>query len=117
MVSAEKRIYRFGDFTIDASEHRLLRGGEELYLQPRTFSTLLYLVERHGHLIKKSELLDALWTDTFVTENALSRCIKEVREVLQDDARNPRYIKTIPRVGYKFTAEVEQISQFSATDA
>lgn len=110
MVSGVKRIYRFSDFTLDADEHRLLRGSEEIYLPPKTFETLLYLVERHGHLIKKNELLDTLWADAFVTENALTRCVKEVREALQDDAHQPRYIRTFPRVGYKFIAEVEEVS-------
>src|SRR6266508_3236608 len=109
MLTAVKRIYRFADFTLDTSEHRLLRGREEIYLPPKTFETLLYLVERHGHLIKKNELLDTLWADAFVTENALTRCVKEVREALQDDAHQPRYIRTFPRVGYKFIADVEEI--------
>jgi DNA-binding winged helix-turn-helix (wHTH) protein/TolB-like protein/lipoprotein NlpI len=117
MVFGVKRIYRFSDFTLDADEHRLLRGSEEIYLPPRTFETLLYLVERHGHLIKKNELLDTLWADAFVTENALTRCVKEVREALQDDAHEPRYIRTFPRVGYKFIAEVEEVSPPSPSDA
>jgi DNA-binding winged helix-turn-helix (wHTH) protein/TolB-like protein/Tfp pilus assembly protein PilF len=117
MFSAVKRIYRFSDFTLDADEHRLLRDSEEIYLPPKTFETLLYLVERHGHLIKKNELLDTLWADAFVTENALTRCVKEVREALQDDAHQPRYIRTFPRVGYKFIAEVEEVSPPSPSDA
>src|SRR5262245_11286630 len=108
MIALVKRIYRFADFTLDVSEHRLLRESEEIYLQPRTFETLLYLIEHHGHLATKAELLDTLWANTFVTENALSRCIKEVREALGDDAHQPRYIKTVPRVGYKFIADVEE---------
>jgi TolB-like protein/DNA-binding winged helix-turn-helix (wHTH) protein/Tfp pilus assembly protein PilF len=112
MVAGKERIYRFADFTLDVNEHRLLRESEEIYLQPRTFETLLYLIRHHGHLATKKELLDALWADTFVTENALSRCIKEVREALGDDAHQPRYVKTIPRVGYKFIADVEEASNF-----
>src|SRR5215510_335614 len=110
MIAGMKRIYLFADFTLDVNEHRLLRESEEIYLQPRTFETLVYLIEHHGHLATKKELLDALWADTFVTENALSRCIKEVREALGDDAHQPRYIKTVPRVGYKFIADVEEAS-------
>lgn len=109
MLPAVKRIYRFADFTLDTNEHRLLRGTEEIYLPPKTFDTLLYLVDRHGHLVTKNELLDTLWVNVFVTENALTRCIKEVRVALNDDAHQPRYIKTIPRVGYKFIADVQEI--------
>ena len=110
MLPEIKRIYRFSDFTLDASEHRLLQGNREIYLPPRTFETLLYLVNRHGHLVRKNELLETLWADSFVTENALTRCIKEVREALADDFHQPRYIRTVPRLGYKFIADVEEIT-------
>jgi DNA-binding winged helix-turn-helix (wHTH) protein len=113
MLPEIKRIYRFSDFTLDASEHRLLQGNREIYLPPRTFETLLYLVNRHGHLVRKNELLETLWADSFVTENALTRCIKEVREALADDFHQPRYIRTFPRVGYKFIADVEEITSKS----
>jgi DNA-binding winged helix-turn-helix (wHTH) protein/TolB-like protein/Tfp pilus assembly protein PilF len=111
MVSGVNRIYRFAEFTLNTGEQTLLRGTDEVYLQPKTFETLVYLVERHGHLVKKNDLLDALWADTYVTENALTRSIKEVREVLQDDAHQPRFIKTVPRIGYKFIANVEDVRQ------
>src|ERR1043165_3074645 len=111
MVSEVNRIYRFAEFTLNTGEQTLLRGADEIYLQPKTFETLVYLVERHGHLVKKNELLDALWAETYVTENALTRCIKEVREALQDDAHEPRFIKTVPRIGYKFIANVEDVRQ------
>src|SRR6185295_622641 len=111
MVSGVNRIYRFAEFTLNTGEQTLLRGTDEVYLQPKTFETLVYLVERHGHLVKKNDLLDALWADTYVTENALTRCIKEVREALQDDAHQPRFIKTVPRIGYKFIPSVEDVRQ------
>src|SRR5678815_2966574 len=110
MSPDETRIYRFADFTLDPREHRLLRGLEEIYLTPKTFETLLYLVRRHGHLVTKTEFLETLWAGTFVTENALTRCIKEVREALNDDAHEPLFIRTVPRVGYKFIAAVEETS-------
>ncbi|HLG13403.1 MAG TPA: winged helix-turn-helix domain-containing protein [Blastocatellia bacterium] len=102
--------YRFGDFTLEASEHRLRRKGEEVPLRPKAFETLLYLVERHGHLVEKDELLERLWAETAVTEGVLTHCITEVRQALQDEAHNPRYLKTIPRVGYKFIGKVEKIA-------
>ena len=116
MLPEIKRIYRFSNFTLDASEHRLLQGNREIYLPPRTFETLLYLVDRHGHLVRKNELLETLWADSFVTENALTRCIKEVREALADDFHQPRYIRTVHRVGYKFIADVEEITPQSHDD-
>lgn len=109
MAHEDKQIYRFGDFTLEVGEHRLRRGNEEISLQPKTFEMLVYLVERYGRLVKKNELLDTLWADTIVTEGALTQCIREVRKALEDDASHPSYIQTIPRVGYKFIAEVEEI--------
>jgi TolB-like protein/DNA-binding winged helix-turn-helix (wHTH) protein/Tfp pilus assembly protein PilF len=110
MDRAGERIYRFAEFTLEASEHRLRRGEQEIYLRPKTFETLLYLVRQHGHLVKKDELLDTLWADTIVTESTLTHCIEEVRRALHDDAHHPYYIQTIPRVGYKFIAAVEESS-------
>jgi TolB-like protein/DNA-binding winged helix-turn-helix (wHTH) protein/Flp pilus assembly protein TadD len=107
MVDDRQRSYRFADFTLEAGEHRLRRGTQEIYLRPKTFETLLYLIERCGHLITKDELLDALWADTMVTEGTLTHCIEEVRKALRDEAHHPRFIQTVPRVGYKFIAEVE----------
>jgi TolB-like protein/DNA-binding winged helix-turn-helix (wHTH) protein/tetratricopeptide (TPR) repeat protein len=112
----KKGSYRFGDFVLDVSEHRLKRGEQEIYLRPRSFEALVYLIERHGRLVEKNELLDALWPDTVVTENALTQSIKELRQALDDDAHHPRYVLTIPRVGYKFIAKVEAVSSVAVTE-
>jgi len=103
-------VYRFDDFALEVSEHRLLRGDQEVYLRPKAFETLLYLVQRHWHLVTKDELLDQVWADTIVTQTAMTHCIEEVRKALGDDAYNPRYLKTIPRLGYKFIAPVSIIN-------
>jgi len=107
---AGEHIFRFADFTLEVSEHRLRRGDQEIYLRPKTFETLLQLVERHGHLVGKDELLNQVWADTVVTETAMTHCIEEVRKALGDDAHHPRYLKTIPRLGYKFIAPVTKIN-------
>jgi len=100
--------YRFGKFTLDVGDHCLLSDGHEIYLRPKTFDTLLYLLEHQGRLVTKTELLDAVWTDVEVTENVLSQCIKEARAALGDDAQNPQFLKTLPRLGYEFIADVER---------
>ncbi len=102
--------YRFGEFVLDVRERRLTGAGQDIYLPPKTFQTLLYLVIRSGHLVTKEELLDAIWPDVAVSENALTRCIKDARVALGDDVRRPRYVETIPRVGYKFIAEAEPVA-------
>ena len=111
MACEYKQIYRFADFILDPTERRLKRGSDEVYLPPKTFETLLFLVERHGHLVKKSDLLDTLWADSFVTENVLTQRVKELREALGDDAYKPRYIKTVQRLGYRFIADVQEVAE------
>ena len=106
MLNGQTR-YRFAGFVLDVGERRLHVDGRDLYLPPRTFETLRFLVERPGHLVTKTELLDALWPGVAVTENALTRCISEVRAALDDDVHAPRCIETVPRVGYRFIAPVE----------
>jgi len=104
-------IYRFGKFTLQTGDRRLCSEGEEVYLRPKTYDTLLYLLERQGHLVEKHELLDAVWADVEVTENALTRCIKEVRAALHDDVQSPDFLRTIPRLGYEFIADVEKLDE------
>ena len=108
-MTSGSRTFRFGDFSLESGERQLLRDGVEVVLRPKAFETLLCLLERHGHLIAKSELLDRVWPDTFVSESVLNHCISEIRKALEDDARNPRYLKTIPRVGYKFMNAAEEV--------
>ncbi len=101
--------YRFGEFQLDAEERELIRDGESVYLRPRPFAMLRYLVERPKHLIEKRELLDALWPKTIVSESALTQSIKEVRHALADDAHHPQYLEMVTRVGYRFLSHVERL--------
>jgi TolB-like protein/DNA-binding winged helix-turn-helix (wHTH) protein len=103
--------YCFGKFTLETRDRRLSSAGHEIYLRPKTYDTLLYLLERQGHLVTKNELLDAVWADVEVTENALTRCIKEARAALGDEVQSPRFLRTIPRLGYEFIADVERLGE------
>ena len=105
-MATEPQTYRFGEFTLDSGEHRLLRNSAEVVLRPKAFNTLLYLVRRHGHTVAKEELLDAVWPGTFVSDAVLTHCIAEVRQALGDDVRAPRFLKTSSKVGYAFIAAV-----------
>ena len=104
---AESTVYRFEDWVLDGPNRRLTRHGVETCLPPKTYETLLVLVQHHGQLVTKAALLDAVWSDTAVTENALTQQISDLREALGDNARQPRFIRTIPRVGFTFIAPVE----------
>jgi tetratricopeptide (TPR) repeat protein/DNA-binding winged helix-turn-helix (wHTH) protein len=83
------------------------RAGQEAYLRQQSFHVLVYLLERRQRLISKEELIENFWHDTAVTDNALVQCIAEIRKALGDEPRQPRFIKTISRVGYRFVGAVE----------
>ena len=100
-------IIRFGDFTLDGAQRRLLRVGQDVYLPPKTFELLLYLVRNRGRVIPKDELLEALWPDVNVVENTLAQRIREIREALGESSSSARFIKTVPRVGYQFIAVLD----------
>ena len=101
--------YRFGPFLVDRAGYRVLRGGEVVDLTPKLLDLLLHLVDRPGTLVTKDELLEALWPDANVTENALAQAMSELRQALGDNAGSPQFIKTVARRGYRFIAPVENI--------
>jgi tetratricopeptide (TPR) repeat protein len=99
--------YLFGEYELDAVRGFLCCAGEERPLRHQSFQLLLYFLERPGVQITKDQLTEAIWNDTSVTDNALVQCITEIRRALNDDPRNPRFIKTVPRIGYRLIAPVE----------
>ena len=98
--------YQFGEFTLHVDRGCLLKAGEEVKLRPKVYETLKYLVEHPGRLIGKQELMHAVWPDAFVTDDSLVQCTLELRRALED--RNQQLLKTVPRRGYLFVAEVIQ---------
>ena len=110
MSSLNKHFHRFGDFTVDTSQRVVLRDGKPVALTPKAFDTLLVLVESVGRIVEKEELKKKLWPDTFVAEANIAFNIQQLRKALGDDARNPRYIETVARRGYRFMVEVETFS-------
>src|SRR5215467_8247972 len=105
-MSRGEGVFQFGPFQLDAREHRLVRNGTEVRLQPKAFEILRVLVEHAGRLVTKDELLRRVWPDTLVEENNLNKNISLLRKVL--DCAGTCHIETVPRVGYRFTAEVKQ---------
>jgi len=100
------QIYRCEDVEIDASLACLKRGGLEQHLRQQSFHLLLYMIERRHRLIGKEELIENFWQGAAVTDNAVVQCIKEIRKVLSDDPHEPRFIRTIHKIGYRFIATV-----------
>jgi len=110
MSSLGNHLYRFGDFTIDADQRILFRADQVVALTPKVFETLLILVESRGRIVEREELKRRLWPDTFVDEANIAFNIQQVRKCLNDDARNPRYVGTVARRGYRFLADIEVVS-------
>jgi pimeloyl-ACP methyl ester carboxylesterase/DNA-binding winged helix-turn-helix (wHTH) protein len=110
-------VYEFGPFRRNVKERRLLRGERGVPLTGKAFETLCFLVGRHGSLVPKEELLNALWPETNVEENNIDRNISTLRKALGEKSASPRYIETVPRVGYRFVAGVTEVSVAEAGDA
>jgi DNA-binding winged helix-turn-helix (wHTH) protein len=99
-------VYEFGSFRLEISEQRLLRDGAAVSLAPKEFETLRLLVERHGRLVTKQELLDRVWAGTFVGEDTIAQRISCLRKALGGDPASTKYIETVPKRGYRFVADV-----------
>ena len=98
------RCYSFGEFTLDLERGALLHRGVGIELRPKSFEVLRVLVERHGRLVTKQELLDAVWGRVIVTEGSVAKCLIEIRRAIDD--RSQQLIKTVPRRGYIFDVPV-----------
>ncbi len=107
-------MFCFDDVTVDEKNFRLQKAGEVRGLTPRAFDVLLYLIKQDGRLVEKQEIFEQVWKESFVTDNALTRVIKEIRQAIGDDAANPIYIETIPKRGYRFAAALENKAELSA---
>jgi DNA-binding winged helix-turn-helix (wHTH) protein len=105
---AKPTVYEFGPFRLDLARQLLLREGEAVTLQRRTFETLALLVENSGRLVEKEEFMQAVWRDSFVEDGSLTVNISILRRTLGDDANGRRYIETVPRRGYRFVAPVRE---------
>ena len=102
--SESNQAYAFDDFTLDLARVSLTHQGQEVKLRPKSFETLRYLIENSGRVVTKEELIQAIWPDSFVTDDSLVQCLRDVRRALNDESQ--RYIKTVPRRGYLFDAKV-----------
>ena len=95
---------RFDAFELDEAEARLTRAGEPVTLAPRPLAVLCALARNPGRLVTKNALLDLIWGHRFVTHAALKSAISDLRAALEDDPKQPRYIETVSRHGYRFMA-------------
>jgi len=98
----ESEVYQFGPYRLDARERTLLLEGRTVALTPKALDTLIALVRHQPKVMSKEELLDAVWPGTFVEEGILAQNIMTLRKAL----RNPEWIETVPKRGYRFAVDV-----------
>src|SRR5690349_20356032 len=102
----EERQFVFAPFRLDPASQQLWRGEELIPLRPKLFAALHHLLQHAGRLVTRDELRAAVWPATAVSESVLRGAIRELRDVLGDDAAAARFIETIPHRGHRFVAAV-----------
>src|SRR5688572_33243377 len=107
MSASDVTSYRFGPFRLVLRERLLYCQGEPVSLTPKAFETLRVLVERHGRLVTKDDLLQEVWPDVVVEENNLAQHISMLRRTLAQAGADGRFIDTVPKRGYRFVAPVD----------
>ena len=110
MTKDSKHFYEFGPFRLDAAEQQLWRDGEEIALTPKAFGVLLTLIRNSGHAVSKEEFMREVWPDTIVEEKNLTDNISILRQLLGDSPQEQRFIKTVPRRGYRFVTDVREVT-------
>ncbi len=107
----------FQSFRLDVANHCLWRGEERVIITPKAFDVLRHLVENAGRLVTQTELLEALWPETYVNQEVLRKYILEIRKVLGDRPQNPEFIETVVKRGYRFIAPVTDASPVDLPDS
>jgi Tol biopolymer transport system component/DNA-binding winged helix-turn-helix (wHTH) protein len=103
--------YRWDDYVLDLDAYRLERAGVAVALEPKAFNLLAVMVRRPGHLFTKQEIFDLVWPGTAVTDHALTRIVAQIRRALGDEAREARFLQTVPTRGYRWIHPVESIDK------
>ena len=106
MSGTAQPILEFGEFRLDGGTRELSRSGAPVHISPKAFELLVYLLEQRPRALSKGELLERIWPDTFIAEATLTSVIAEIREALGDQARHPRFVRTVHRFGYSFCGVV-----------
>jgi DNA-binding winged helix-turn-helix (wHTH) protein len=93
--------FRVGSWLVRPGFGSIIRDGEACHITPKSMELLVCLAKRNGQILTKDEIFQEVWPDTFVSDDALTRCIRELHRAFQDDARNPSTIGTIAKRGYR----------------
>src|SRR6266536_6253556 len=108
---AEIRTIEFGPFRISTADRLLYRDGEVMRLFPRAVDVLLVLLTSDGRVVAREELIKAVWGNTTVEEGGLTSNISDLRKALGDDPKDPRYIETIPKHGYRWVGPMTALAK------
>jgi DNA-binding winged helix-turn-helix (wHTH) protein/tetratricopeptide (TPR) repeat protein len=111
----DEKILVFEPFRVDVADERLWRGEDAVHLTNKAFCVLRHLAEHPAQLVTKDALLEAVWPDTNVSEAAMTVCIRELRQALEDDAQAPQFIETVRGRGYRFVATVTIVDRSPAS--
>ena len=110
-------VLRFGTFEVNLQSRELRKHGMRIRLEEKPFQILEMLLDRAGLVVTRSMLRERLWPDTYVGyEHGLNTAINKLRDLLGDSARSPRFVETLPRLGYRFIAPVVKPGKVAATD-
>ena len=108
MTARKSSIFLFDDVRVENATFQAFKAGQLIQLEPKALKLLLFLIENRDRLIEKEEILNTIWSGTFVTDNALTREIGKLRKILGDDPKAPKYIQTVHTRGYRFIAELKE---------
>jgi DNA-binding winged helix-turn-helix (wHTH) protein len=103
-------IVRFGDFAVDSGSRQLLRGAKAVHVGPKAFELLEALLAKRPRALSKAELQNQLWPRTFVSESSLTSVVTELRAALGDEARQPRFVRTVYGFGYAFCGDATEVA-------
>ena len=111
LKQALERGFEVGEWRVEPATRVISNGSRTAYLEPRVMQLLVRLAQAGGQVVSRRELLDEVWSDVVVKEEAVSRAVSELRKALGDDSRQPRYIWTIHKSGYRLLARVATVAQ------
>src|SRR5512136_511921 len=102
------REFRVGEWLVEPNLNCITRANQKTPVEPKVLEVLAYLADYPGEVLSKEQILQAVWPDTYVSDEVLRYSITELRKAFKDDAKNPQIIQTIPRRGYRLIAEVSK---------
>lgn len=106
--------YQFENFKLNLQQALLIRGDEEVALEPRAYDLLLLLIQHRDRVVSKDEIIEHVWQGRFTSDTAVTTCLKTLRKALQDDGEQQRFIRTQRGRGFRFVAEVRETTELSA---